>query len=72
MKEENDNSKMHEGENLTYIPVSRSLPIRIDLHGRKGTKKNCFQSLVYKTKNTHLKVSKSNLETSDKNKCYRI
>jgi hypothetical protein len=72
MKQEMDNEKMHGGENLTYMLVSRSLPVRMDRHGRKGTKEKCLQSPIYKTKNTHPEVNKSNIETYDKNKYYGI
>ena len=67
-----DNEKMHEGENITYMPVSRSLLFRMDQHGRKGIEEKCLKSPIYKTKNTHPKVNKSNIETSNKNKCYGI
>jgi hypothetical protein len=50
MKQEMDNAKMHEGENLTYMPVSRSLPVRMDRHGRKGTKENVFKVLYIRPK----------------------
>jgi hypothetical protein len=69
MKQEMDNAKMHEGENLTYMPVSRSLPVRTDRHGMKRYQRKCLQSPVYKTKNTYPEVNKSNIETSDKNMC---
>jgi hypothetical protein len=72
MKQKTDNAKMHEGENLTYMLVLRSSPIITDRHGRIGTKEKCLQSPLYKTKNTHTEVNKSNIETSDKKKCYGI
>jgi len=63
---------MHEGENITYMSISRSLPVRTDCHGRKGTKEKCLQIPLYKTKNTHPEVNNSNIKTSDKNKYYGI
>ena len=61
---------MHEGENLTYIPISRSWPIKIDRH-KETYQRKCLQSSVYNTKNTNKEVNKSNIETSDK-KCVKI
>jgi hypothetical protein len=72
MKHETDNARIHEDGNITYMPFSRSLPIRTNRHERKGTKEKCLQSPVYKTKNTHTEVNKSNIETSDKKKYYGI
>jgi hypothetical protein len=46
MKQEMDNAKMHEGENLTYIPISISLSVRMDRHGKKVPKKKCLQSPI--------------------------
>jgi hypothetical protein len=45
VKQETDNEKMHEGENLTYMLVLRSLPVITDHHGRKGTKENVSKVL---------------------------
>jgi hypothetical protein len=72
MKQETDNAKMHGRENLIYIPVSRSLPVRMDRHGTKRYQGKCLQSLVYNTKNTYPEVDNSNIETSDKNMFYGI
>jgi hypothetical protein len=41
-----DNAKMR-GENITYIPVSRSLPIRMDQH-EENYEIKCLQIHVYK------------------------
>jgi hypothetical protein len=35
MKREMDNGKMHEEENITDMPVSISLPVKMDRHGTK-------------------------------------
>jgi hypothetical protein len=60
------------GGNLTYMPISRSLPIKMDQHKKKRNQRRHLQSHVYITKNTHPKVNKSNIETSDNNMCYGI
>jgi hypothetical protein len=72
MKQEMDNATMYEGENLTYMLVSRSLPIRMDQHGMKRYQRKCLQIPVYKTNNTHPEVNMSNIETFGNTLCYGI
>jgi hypothetical protein len=68
MKQEMDNSKMHGGENLTYMSVSISLNFITDRHGMKRYQRKCLKSPIYKIKNTHKEFNKSNIETYDKKK----
>ena len=57
-----DNAKMKVGKNLTYMPVSRSIPIRMDRYDGKFSKKICLQDSAYKANNTHPEVNKSNID----------
>jgi hypothetical protein len=68
MEHKTNNEKMHAGENLTYMPVSRSLHVRMYQHRMKRYQIKCLQIPIYKTINTHLEVNKSNIETFDKHK----
>jgi hypothetical protein len=46
---------------MTYMSVSRSIPIRMDRYDEKNSKKKFLQDPTYKTNNTHPKVNKSNV-----------
>jgi hypothetical protein len=50
MKQEMDNEKMHGGENITYIPFSRSILVKMDQHRRKGTKENVSKFMYIRPK----------------------
>jgi hypothetical protein len=45
MNQETDNEKMQVGKNLTYMPVSRSIPVRTDRYDEKMSKKNVSKIL---------------------------
>jgi hypothetical protein len=62
MNQETDNEKLKEGKNLTYMPVLRSMPIRMDQYDEQMSKKKCLQDPTYKANNTHPKVNKSNID----------
>jgi hypothetical protein len=39
---------MKVGKNLTYMLVSRSIPIRMDRYDENNVKEKCFQDAAYK------------------------
>jgi hypothetical protein len=45
MNQETDNEKMQVGKNLTYMPVSRSIPVRTDRYDEQMSKKNVSKIL---------------------------
>jgi hypothetical protein len=45
MNQEMDNAKMQVGKNLTYMPVSRSIPVRMDRYDEQMSKKNVSKIL---------------------------
>jgi hypothetical protein len=57
-----DNPKKKVGKNLIYIPVSRSMPVRMGRYDEKNVKEKCFQDPTYKANNTHQKVNISNTD----------
>ena len=62
MNQETDNEKMQVGKNLTYMPIFRSIPIRMDRYDEQMSKKKCLQNSTYKANNTHPEVNKSNID----------
>jgi hypothetical protein len=62
MNQETDNEKMQVGKNLIYMPVSRSIPVRMDQYDEQNFKEKCLQHIVYKANNTHPEVNKSNID----------
>jgi hypothetical protein len=61
MNQETNNAKMKVGKNLTYMPASRLILVKIDRYDEQNSKKKCLQDFAYKTNNTHPKVNKSNI-----------
>jgi hypothetical protein len=61
MNYEKDNAKMKVGKNLTYMSVSRSIPVRTDRYDEKNVKEKCLEDPIYKANNTHPEVNKSNI-----------
>jgi hypothetical protein len=47
MNEEIDKGKIQVGKNLTYMSVSRSMPLIADRYGEHMSKKNFFNILDY-------------------------
>jgi hypothetical protein len=45
MNQEGDNAKMKEGKNITYMPVSRSIPVRMDQYDEQNSNKNVSKIL---------------------------
>jgi hypothetical protein len=45
MNQETDNAKMQVGKNLTYMPVLRSIPVRMDRYDEQMSKKNVSKIL---------------------------
>jgi hypothetical protein len=47
MNQETDKGKIQVGKNLTYMSVSRSMPLITDRYGEHMSKKNFFKILDY-------------------------
>jgi hypothetical protein len=57
-----DNAKMKVGKNLTYMSVSRSIPVKTDRYDGQMSKKKHLQDPAYNSNNTHPEVNKSNID----------
>ena len=57
-----DNPKKKVGKNVKYMPVSSSIPVRMDQYDEKNVKEKCFQDPAYKANNTHPEVNISYID----------
>jgi len=63
---------MHEGGESNLYANFKIITYQNGSTQKKRNQRIHLQSHVYITKNTHPKVNKSNIETSDNNMCYGI
>jgi hypothetical protein len=57
---------MKVGKNITYMPVSRSIPVKTVRYDEQKSKKKCLQYPTYKANNTHPKVNQCNIDKNFK------